>query len=154
MENHNEIRANAHNGRPAIPLRLRNQRLTVTPVATQTARAFTAWTRRHLAPQAEAEIVLGVQTDDGTLVGVVFVDGWSSDDEVTAEIVCLSTDGTPNACSALLGAARRAARAAGYRRLIAFSRPDERSTSLRAAGFRPAGDSCIVWEASTAGGRR
>ncbi|MBE1584548.1 XF1762 family protein [Nonomuraea angiospora] len=152
MENHNEIRANAHDGGPAILLRQPNQRLTVTPVAIQTARAFTAWTDRHLAPQAE--IVLGVQTDDGTLVGVVFVDGWSSDDEVTAEIVCLSTDGTPNACSALLGAARRAARAAGYRRLIACIRPDERSTSLRAAGFRPAGDSCIVWEASTAGGGR
>ncbi|MEO3874187.1 XF1762 family protein [Nonomuraea sp. B12E4] len=161
MENCDEIRAHAQNDSLTIPAWRRNQHLTTSPVTIQTARAFTAWTHRHLTPPAEAEIVLGVHTGNGTLVGVVFVSGWNSDDEGTAEIVCLSTDGTPNACSALLGAARRAARAAGYRRLIARTRPDERTASLRAAGFRPVGQphgsrSAVhrVWEAGTAGSGR
>ncbi|MEU5859754.1 XF1762 family protein [Nonomuraea sp. NPDC047529] len=157
MENFNEVCANTENGCLTKPSRRRNQRLAISQVAIQTARAFAAWTHRHLAPPAEAEIVLGVQTGNGTLVGVVFVSGWHCDDEATAEIVCLSTDGTPNACSALLGAARRAARAAGYRRLTARTGPSGLDTSLRAAGFRPIGPadaSCIVWEAGTAGGRR
>ncbi|MEV4390527.1 XF1762 family protein [Nonomuraea sp. NPDC049607] len=159
MENFNEICADTENGCLTRSSRRRNQRLAISPVAIQTARAFAAWTHRHLAPPPEAEIVLGVQTGNGTLVGVVFVSGWHCDDEATAEIVCLSTDSTPNACSALLGAARRAARAAGYRRLIARTRLAEPGTSLRAAGFRPiqlvgGRTASVVWEASAVGGRR
>ncbi|MGI5490403.1 hypothetical protein [Microtetraspora malaysiensis] len=46
----------------------------------------------------------------------MFVDRLASrvfDDGGTAEIVCLSTDGTPKACSTLLGAVCRSARATG-----------------------------------------
>lgn len=48
----------------------------------------------------------------------------------------MATNGTPNACSCLLGAAWRAARAIGYRRLVTYTRADERGASLRAAGLR------------------
>ncbi|MEZ0076234.1 XF1762 family protein [Planotetraspora sp. GP83] len=170
MENWNGIPKNADSGRLT---NAENWRLVISPVAIQTARAFTAWTHRYLTPPISAEFVIGVQNSDATLVGVVFVDRpdcWVFDDGGTAEIVCLSTDGTPNACSALLGAAWRAARAKGYRRLIAHTRVDEPGTSLLAAGFRlvprtltwqaysrsTQGDDTarVLWELRDTGGRR
>jgi hypothetical protein len=161
MENRNGT--NAEHGELT---RAVNRRLVVEPVALHTARAFVAW-NHHLAPPVEAEIVLGARGAKATLVGVVFAGTpvcWRFDDGGTAEIGCLATDGTPNACSALLRAAWRAARAAGYRRLIAYTRADEPGTSLRAAGFRPLtrresgrqvqSAACVVWEIRAAGGRR
>lgn len=165
MENRNGIQKNAGSGGLATT---EKPHLVISPVVVQTARAFTAWTHRYLAPPAAAEFVIGVQTSDTTLVGVAFVDRpafWVFDDGSTAEVVCLSTDGTPNACSALLGAAWRAARAGGYRRLIAYTRVDEPGTSLCAAGFRlvpsPLGWDAsrtgevarVLWEIRVAGGR-
>ena len=57
------------------------------------------------------------------------MDGW------TLEITRLATDGTRNACSALYGAARRAAFALGYSRVITYTLAEEDGASLRAAGF-------------------
>lgn len=56
-------------------------------------------------------------------------------DGVTAEVTRLCTDGTPNACSFLCGAARRAAKALGYTRLITYTLATEPGVSLRAAGW-------------------
>ncbi len=56
-------------------------------------------------------------------------DGW------TAEIVRLCTDGTHNACSILYGAAWRAARALGYRRLVTYTLAEEPGRSLVASGW-------------------
>ncbi|WP_049556521.1 XF1762 family protein [Nonomuraea sp. SBT364] len=130
MENCNEIQKTVHDGSLNNPER----RLAISPVTIQTARAFVAWTHRYLAPPAEAEFVIGVQSGRGALVGVVFVD--QSHDDRTAEITCLSTDGTPNACSALHGAAWRASRSRGYQRLIACTLADEPGTSFSAAGYQ------------------
>lgn len=145
------------------------RRLVIMPVAIQTARAFVAWTHRYLGPPPGAEFAIGVQTNDATLVGVVLIarpTAWAFDDGHTAEVIRLATDGTPNACSALLGAARRTARASGYRRLIAYTRIDEPGTSLCAAGFRlvpsPLGwdttrtgeAARVLWETGVVGGRR
>jgi hypothetical protein len=58
------------------------------------------------------------------------------DDGLTAEVTRLCTTGYPNTCSLLLGAAWRAARAMGYRRMVSYTRADEPSTSLRAAGWQ------------------
>ena len=41
------------------------------------------------------------------------------------EVLRVATDGTPNACSALLGAAARAAKALGYLRIQTYPLPDE-----------------------------
>ncbi|MFC5814150.1 XF1762 family protein [Nonomuraea harbinensis] len=115
----------------------------IAPVTIQTARAFAAWTHPHLAPPADAEFVIGVHSGRGALVGVVFIDRpgrWALDDGRTAEITCLSTDGTPNACSALLGAAWRAIRSKGCRRLMAYTRTNEPDIRL-------------LWEVTTFGGR-
>jgi hypothetical protein len=58
------------------------------------------------------------------------------DDGYTLEVNRTCTDGTPNANSMLYGAAWRAAKALGYRRLITYTQDGESGTSLRAAGWR------------------
>lgn len=113
--------------------------LTIVPVTLRTARAFVAWKHRHLLPPHGAKYAIGVATTDSTLVGVVITGrpvARAFDDGFTIEITRLATDSTPNSCSALIGAAWRAARAMGYRRLITYTRADEPGTSLRAAGLR------------------
>lgn len=70
----------------------------------------------------------------GRPVSRMLQDGW------TAEVVRLATDGTRNACSILYGAAWRAARALGYRRLVTYTLPEEGGASLRAAGWRCLGE--------------
>lgn len=70
----------------------------------------------------------------GRPVARAFDDGW------TAEVTRLCTDGTPNACSLLYGAAARAAKAMGYRRIITYTMPEEGGASLRASGWRAVGE--------------
>lgn len=60
-------------------------------------------------------------------------DGW------TLEVLRCCTDGTANACSFLYGAAWRAARTLGYRKLVTYTLTSEPGTSLRAAGWRIVG---------------
>lgn len=52
------------------------------------------------------------------------------------EVTRLCTDGEPNGCSMLYGAARRAAIAKGYRRGLTYILASETGASLRAAGWR------------------
>lgn len=58
------------------------------------------------------------------------------DDELTCEVTRVATLGTPNACSALYGAAWQTAKAQGYRRIITYTQDGESGASLRAAGWR------------------
>jgi hypothetical protein len=58
------------------------------------------------------------------------------DDGRTLEVNRTATDGTPNANSALYGAAWRAAKALGYLRLITYTQAGESGASLRGAGWR------------------
>lgn len=60
----------------------------------------------------------------------------NNDDRHTVEVLRLATDGTPNACSALLGACARAARAVGASRIITYTLTSEGGASLRGAGWR------------------
>jgi len=53
----------------------------------------------------------------------------------------ISTDEALNAASMLYGAAWRAAKAMGYRRLITYTLPEEGGSSLRAAGWTVVGQS-------------
>jgi len=61
-------------------------------------------------------------------------DGW------TLEVTRCCTDGTKNACSMLYGAAWRAARALGYRKLVTYTLVEEGGASLRGAGWRTVGE--------------
>ncbi|MEO3806638.1 XF1762 family protein [Nonomuraea sp. B1E8] len=145
MEKSNAIFASINNRKLTNPARLEDRRLVISPIGLQTARAFTAWTHRHLLAPADAEFVLGVRNGNATLVGVVFAgppSSWRDDDGSMVEILCLATDGTPGVERALLGATWWAARVKGYRRMVVGAYP---------GGARA---SEALWVARTVGGCR
>lgn len=57
------------------------------------------------------------------------------DDGMTLEVNRCCTDGTQNACTMLYGAACRAAKALGYRRIITYTLESEPGTSLKASNW-------------------
>jgi hypothetical protein len=107
------------------------------------ANAFIAEHHRHHRPPAGHKFSLAVaEAASGRLVGVAVVGRPVArllDDGHTLEVTRSCTDGTPNANSALYGAAWRTSRAMGARRLITYTQDGESGASLRAAGFRLAG---------------
>jgi hypothetical protein len=96
--------------------------------------------RHHLAPQGW---LFGVSCYNGDrLCGVATVGrpvARKLQDGVTCEVTRCCTDGTKNACSILYAAARRAAFAMGYRRIITYILESEPGTSLVAAGWTDEG---------------
>jgi hypothetical protein len=77
--------------------------------------------------------------DGERIVGVAIVGrpvARFNDNGLTLEVTRVATDGTQNACSILYGAARRAAFALGFKRLITYTLPEEGGASLRASGFK------------------
>lgn len=125
------VRAQPHEKRQQARLRVRS-------ISFGQAAAFAAVHHRHLDAPAGHVFSLGVFADN-RLCGVAIVGRPVSrclDDGNTLEVTRVATDGTPNACSALYGAARReAARKGGIARLVTYTLAAERGTSLRAAGF-------------------
>lgn len=116
--------------------------LNIVPVTQREALAFVGEHHRHHKPPCGSVFQVAA-SDGGRIVGVAMVgrpvsrklqDGW------TLEVNRCCTDGTPNACSMLYGAAWRVARALGYRRLITYTLPDQGGTSLRGAGWRVVGE--------------
>jgi hypothetical protein len=108
------------------------------PLTLRAANSFVALHHRHHGPSRGHRFSLGVRSF-GRLVGVAILGRPVSrmlDDGETCEVLRLCTDGTANACSFLYGASRRAARALGYRRLIAYTLETEGGASLKAAGWR------------------
>lgn len=80
-----------------------------------------------------------VHCDEGVLRGVAISGrpvARKLDDGLTVEVTRLCTDGTPNACSMLYGAARRVAQDKGYRRGLTYILASESGASLKAAGYR------------------
>lgn len=99
---------------------------------------------RHLPRVQGGLFAVGVMaTPPGELVGVAIVGRPSArfaDNGATAEVVRVAVkEGFPNACSMLYGAARRAAKALGYSRIVTYTLGHESGTSLRAAGWFMAG---------------
>ena len=104
--------------------------------------AFVAQHHRHHQPPLSHKFSIGIAAA-GEVVGVAIVgrpvarhcdDGW------TLEVLRVAVlEGVKNGCSMLYGAAWRAARAMGYRRLITYVLSSEPGTSLRAAGWREIG---------------
>lgn len=114
----------------------------LTPITLREANAFIAAHHRHHQPArgciccvavTEGDVVLGVAII-GRPVARMLSDGWS------AEVLRCCTTGERNACSMLYGAAWRAVRALGYRRLLTYTLPEEGGASLRGAGFRLIGE--------------
>lgn len=114
-------------------------RLTIVPLTQREAAAFIAEHHRHHPPSRGDVFRLGVADDAGVIRGVAMVGrpvARHMDDGLTLEVTRVATDGCPNACSALYGAARRAAMALGWRRLITYTLATESGASLRGAGWK------------------
>lgn len=113
--------------------------LHIVPVELVEANAFISALHRHHAPAVGHRFSIGCADDDGLLHGVAIVGRpvarLAGSPRDVAEVVRLCTDGTPNAPSMLYGAAARAAKAIGFRRIQTYTLPSEGGVSLRAAGW-------------------
>lgn len=112
--------------------------LTLVPCFLKAASKVIAEQHRHHRPPQGGLFAIAAHDGDKR-VGVAVIGrpvAQELQDGFTAEVTRLCTDGTPNACSFLYGAAARAARSLGYRRLYTYILIDEPGTSLRAAGWQ------------------
>lgn len=113
--------------------------LRVVPVTFTAASAFVGMHHRTHPRTVGHKFSLGVASGD-ELVGVAIVGrpiARHYDDGLTLEVTrtCVA-DCERNANSLLYGAAWRAAKALGYRRLITYTQDGESGASLRGAGWR------------------
>ena len=115
--------------------------LIIVPTSLAEANAFVAQHHRHHDPVPGCKFSIAVAAD-GDVVGVAIVgrpvarhlnDGW------TLEVNRCCTDGTRNACSMLYGAAWRATKSLGYRKLITYTLEEEGGASVRGAGWKLVG---------------
>lgn len=107
------------------------------PITHKAAAAFVSAHHRHCVASKGWKFGVGV-CDGDTLVGVAVVGRPIArllDDGFTLEITRLCTTGERNACSILYAAARRAAFALGYRKIITYTLQSEPGSSLKASGF-------------------
>lgn len=129
-------------GRVATRPAADNGHLHLVPITALEAKEFIRRHHRHHPPSLAQTFALAA-IHGNKIVGVATVgrpvsrhldDGW------TLEVNRTCTDGTRNANSFLYGAAWRAARALGYRRLITYTLQSESGVSLRAAGWTLLGE--------------
>ncbi|BCB84440.1 XF1762 family protein [Phytohabitans suffuscus] len=113
--------------------------LRIVPVSFHEACSFVdEWHRHHRAPQGH-KFSIGAANEADELVGVAIIGrpvARPLDDRLTLEVTRMATNGTPNACSLLYGAAWRAAKALGYRRLVTYLQAEESGVSLRAVQWK------------------
>ncbi|MFT4039513.1 MAG: hypothetical protein QM692_15100 [Thermomicrobiales bacterium] len=111
--------------------------LELQPITQAEASAFIAQHHRHHQPPQGWKF--GIAVNDGHAVrGVIMVGrpvARRLDDGYTLEVTRCCTDGARNAASMLYGAAWRAAKALGYRRIVTYTLRHEPGTSLLAAGW-------------------
>lgn len=118
-------------------------RLRVTPITLREANAYVERHHRHHGPSRGCICTAAISDELGEVRGVIIVGrplARPLQDGYTAEVLRNCTDGVPNGCSMLYGAAWRAVRALGYRRLVTYTLPEEGGSSLRAAGFKVVGE--------------
>lgn len=118
-------------------------KLKVVPCDFAEACAFVAQHHRHHKPPVGHKFSLAVADEGDTVRAVCMVGRPVSrhlDNGMTLELTRLASDGCPNACSCLYGAAWRAAKALGYGRLITYILNDEPGTTLKAAGWKCLGE--------------
>lgn len=116
--------------------------LRIAPITLREANAFVETVHRHHGPTRGHKLSLAVVSGIGQTHGVAILGRPVSrhlDAQGYIEVLRVATDGTPNACSMLYGAARRVAREMGYpaEKIITYTLADEPGTSLRAAGWHP-----------------
>ena len=109
----------------------------IVPLTIREANAFVVEHHRHNKAVIGCKYAVGCVVGE-TLVGVAIAGrpvARNLDDGLTIEINRLCTNGYPNACSRLYGAALRIAREMGYVRAVTYTRTDEPGISLRASGW-------------------
>lgn len=123
--------------------------VTIVPLTLPKANDLVRSLHRHHAalPGGFAWFCLGAVAE-GRLVGCAIAGrptNRNNDDGQTVEVLRVATDGTPNAPSALLGAATKAARAIGARRIITYTLDNETGSSLKGAGWSREADGIQSW---------
>lgn len=118
-------------------------KLRVVPCDFDEACAFVAKHHRHHKPPVGHKFSLAVADEADSVRAVCMVGrpvARHLDNGMTLELTRLASDGCPNACSCLYGAAWRAAKALGYGRLITYILSEEPGTTLKAAGWKCLGE--------------
>lgn len=113
--------------------------LALQPISFAEAVRFIDGHHRHHRPPQGWKFGVAVRDEEG-ICGVATVGrpvARHLDNGYTLEVTRCCTNGAANAASMLYGAAWRAAKALGYRRLITYTLLEERGTSLKAAGWKP-----------------
>lgn len=121
----------------------------IVPVELAEANAMVARWHRHHQPAQGHRFSLGLIDGDGRFHGAAIVGRpvarLAGDPRRVLEVVRLVTDGTPNACSMLYGAAARVGYHMGFERIQTYILEEELGTSLRASGWE--------WETWAGGGQ-
>ena len=113
-------------------------RLSLSPVSLDEARAFVAAIHRHNDPPVGHKVSVGIRDQHDVLRGVGMMGrpvARNADDGRTLEIIRVATDGVRNGCSMLYGALVRVAWNLGYTRVLTYTLDDESGASLRASGW-------------------
>lgn len=114
----------------------------VVPLSLKIANAYVDEHHRHHKSVTGHKFSVGCE-NDGVLVGVAIAGRPVSrhlDDGTTLEVNRLCTDGTRNACSFLYSAVARIAKEMGYKKVVTYILQSENGASLRAAGWKCAGE--------------
>lgn len=114
-------------------------KLAIEPISLREARSYVTEHHRHNGAPRGWKFGAAI-TADGETVGVVIVgrpNARNLQDGYTVEVtrLCLREGAPKNAASMGYGAACRAARALGFRRIITYTLMSEEGRSLQAAGF-------------------
>jgi hypothetical protein len=108
------------------------------PIKQRDARAFVDAHHRHNKAPRGSVFQIGLQKDN-ELIGCIMVGrpvARRLDDGITLEVNRTCIEGYhKNACSMLLGAAVRAAKALGWKKIITYTLPSESGSSLKGAGW-------------------
>jgi len=114
--------------------------LEIVPLTLKEANKAVSMWHRHHKPAVGQKFSIGAVNSQGDLVGVAITGrpiARCTDQRMVLEILRVATDGTRNACSILLGAVGRAAKAMGYARVQTTTLQRESGSSLRAVGWKP-----------------
>ena len=116
---------------------MKQKKLTIVPVELKQANEFVKHYHRHHKPAVGHRFSLGCVCD-GVLCGIAIVGrpvARMVNQRNTLEVTRCCTDGTPNACSCLYGAAARVGMHMGYAKIQTYILDVEKGTSLKAAGW-------------------
>jgi hypothetical protein len=112
----------------------------IKPINLRVANAYIDAHHRHHKSVVGHRFSLQCVNDNDEVLGVVIVGRPvcrnSGDQLEVCEVTRLCTDGQPNVCSKLYGAAARVAKEMGFKKIQTYILSDEPGTSLKASGWK------------------